>query len=50
MVTWKTRISYSKEKRSLIPWELRVPIGHFHYRVILPQLPESFGFLFYHAN
>ena len=25
-------------------------IGHFHYGVILLQLPESFWFLFSHAN
>ena len=25
-------------------------IGHFHYGVILLQLPESFWFLFTHAN
>ena len=25
-------------------------MGHFHYGVILLQLPESFWFLFSHAN
>ena len=31
---------------------LRAPliIGHFHYGIILLQLPESFSFLFCHAN
>ena len=42
MVTWKTRIDKSSDKRSLIPWGLRLPIWKTNF------CSKRYGFLCYH--